>query len=424
MPEIVPMPHYPSLTQDRRRHSPLAQADRSYYHTSARPQAVVTASNTHWQQLPIRGISYTLAEHTSHLSPLFSSFTIHEADWPIDTVLPATYAPPLAANVAQTISYSIQSDFPESSQRTSISSSPVNVAVNYGYQNDMQRSPSKSPDCSDDGQRLYTMDEADTPLSCRSPSFPSPSIKTEQSDANGCFVMELSAAQVKAISLSQSMAPQTGVPIRATHAPDEMRKMMGRFRIDPFAIHSGENRGVVAPRGGGEACPLEEEPLIFEFQLDLNNAQSNDSEDPSNDISQTDMEVHRDRSDLNVSPWDEYCGDGSILMSNCTSEWNEEQYPSEPATEFCQQQLDESYLSKCGAQNCTAYVGETGSTQEVNYIGHRGEFWTRNGGCNGTFDSDSPGCESVILPSISTTVSRRWTVPNSHMTNDVQFLMH
>jgi hypothetical protein len=44
--------------------------------------------------------------------------------------------------------------------------------------------------------------------------------------------------------------------------------MMGVFRLNPFAMHSGEGRGFMPALwcGGG---PLEEEPLIFEFQLDI-----------------------------------------------------------------------------------------------------------------------------------------------------------
>lgn len=68
--------------------------------------------------------------------------------------------------------------------------------------------------------------------------------------------------------MNQALAPPTEVPLRATQASKEMRKMMGVFRLNPFAMHSGEGRGVVpAPWCGGG--PLEEEPLIFEFQLDI-----------------------------------------------------------------------------------------------------------------------------------------------------------
>ncbi|KAJ7634608.1 hypothetical protein FB45DRAFT_909340 [Roridomyces roridus] len=48
-----------------------------------------------------------------------------------------------------------------------------------------------------------------------------------------------------------------------------MRRMMSVFRLNPFAMHTQGGRGVLEPWAGGEARPLEEEPRIFEFQLDL-----------------------------------------------------------------------------------------------------------------------------------------------------------
>ena len=101
---------------------------------------------------------------------------------------------------------------------------------------------------------------------------PSLSVKVEPDDPDGCFIMELSSMSPSlALSVSgmnQTLAPPTEVPLRATQASKEMRKMMGVFRLNPFAMHSGEGRGVMPALwcGGG---PLEEEPLIFEFQLDI-----------------------------------------------------------------------------------------------------------------------------------------------------------
>ena len=100
-----------------------------------------------------------------------------------------------------------------------------------------------------------------------------PSVKVEPEDPDGCFIMELSSMSPSLAlsvsgSLKQTLAPPTEVPLRATQASKEMRKMMGVFRLNPFAMHSGEGRGVMPALwcGGG---PLEEEPLIFEFQLDI-----------------------------------------------------------------------------------------------------------------------------------------------------------
>jgi hypothetical protein len=101
---------------------------------------------------------------------------------------------------------------------------------------------------------------------------PSLSVKVEPEDPDGCFIMELSSMSPSfgpsPSGTNQAVAPPTEVPLRATQASKEMRKMMGVFRLNPFAMHTGEGRGVMpAPWCGGG--PLEKEPLIFEFQLDI-----------------------------------------------------------------------------------------------------------------------------------------------------------
>jgi hypothetical protein len=74
------------------------------------------------------------------------------------------------------------------------------------------------------------------------------------------------------------------VPLRATQATDDMRKMMTVFRLNPFALQNGDARrsGSISSSdssstvdssesspGQFEAKPLEEEPLMFEFQVQL-----------------------------------------------------------------------------------------------------------------------------------------------------------
>jgi hypothetical protein len=109
-------------------------------------------------------------------------------------------------------------------------------------------------------------------------STPPQSVKDEPDDED-CFIMELAAPP--ATHLSQALAPPTEVPLRATQASKEMRKMMGVFRLNPFAIHSGAGRGVVPSSWyGGEAGPLEEDPLVFEFQLDIDGAEGPSSFSP------------------------------------------------------------------------------------------------------------------------------------------------
>lgn len=64
------------------------------------------------------------------------------------------------------------------------------------------------------------------------------------------------------------LVPPTEVPLRATGANKEMRKMMSVFRLNPFSIHHGGGRGVSDTSwNGGEAGPLTEEPKYIEYQL-------------------------------------------------------------------------------------------------------------------------------------------------------------
>ncbi|KAF9558069.1 hypothetical protein CPC08DRAFT_24996 [Agrocybe pediades] len=117
-------------------------------------------------------------------------------------------------------------------------------------------------------------------------------VKVEPSDQVGCFISENSAFVTSASTVkkkgtsstpsntsslfSQLAAPPTEVPLRATQASKPMRRMMGVFRLNPFAMHSlstnadEENIDVDAQAPWcGEPRPLEEEPVMFEFQLQL-----------------------------------------------------------------------------------------------------------------------------------------------------------
>jgi hypothetical protein len=69
---------------------------------------------------------------------------------------------------------------------------------------------------------------------------------------------------------TQSAPPE--VPLRATQASKEMRKMMTVFRVDPFSFSTGDGKGAT---GAGAAWyaegvgPLESEGVLLEFQLDV-----------------------------------------------------------------------------------------------------------------------------------------------------------
>ncbi|PCH39435.1 hypothetical protein WOLCODRAFT_167961 [Wolfiporia cocos MD-104 SS10] len=102
-----------------------------------------------------------------------------------------------------------------------------------------------------------------------SPS-PQPPVKTEE-DAEGSFIFEQpapSAALGRDVAAAFESMPE--VPLRATGASKEMRKMMGAFRLDPFAMHNGiRSAAVAAPPPGIEVGPLREEPRLIEFQVHL-----------------------------------------------------------------------------------------------------------------------------------------------------------
>ncbi|KDR79950.1 hypothetical protein GALMADRAFT_242107 [Galerina marginata CBS 339.88] len=227
------------------------------------------------------------------------------------------------------------SDYPTSSQRTILPPSPPQVTTtfppSYGFRTRRIGSPSSHASTSDYGTGtkgwespcLNAAEERYTPShmgvvdgdesveqitedGSRQPSVSAstttsssshPSVKLEPDDPDGCFIMELSAfpaaaqqaggsnssnrAAYRSSLLSQSLAPPTEVPLRATGASKEMRRMMGVFRLNPFAMHSLSNleensdtrESPNGTEGGteaswcGEGQPLQEEPVMFEFQL-------------------------------------------------------------------------------------------------------------------------------------------------------------
>ncbi|KAM6503348.1 hypothetical protein JOM56_000291 [Amanita muscaria] len=407
MPQLISL----DFMQDRRRYP-------SHH-------SILTATTPPWLRQP----PLELGSHSSHYSALIGSFAAQDPDW---SAMPITCAAALPDN----FTYCAQSAYPDST--------PVNPPpTDYHFQAEIPRSTSHSPVSNDDGHHLYTMDEiVETTVSCRSSAKRSPSVKVEQPDVDGCFVMELSAAQVNTISLSQSMAPPTEVPLRATHASEEMRKMMGRFRIDPFAIHNGEQRGVVAS-WCDEACPLEEEPLIFEFQLDIVGQEDSNSKDSSSDDASAGRASQDASSEIDCD-WERYGRDETVYASNPPSEWNindsGDQPPSssEPPAGLYHQHIqglqESAYLRNCpevDSQICERYLQPATSAHDVRtqHVEHHGQFWHRRGAYDTAsrttaYCVDSPECDNAILPSISATVNRRWSVPDPNSAHAAQFLMH
>jgi len=102
------------------------------------------------------------------------------------------------------------------------------------------------------GNTLYSIDENED---INQPSYvsPEPAIKAEPEEN---FIMELRTQS------RQLNTPSNNVPLRATHACEEMLAMMGVFRLDPFVV-----RGAAWKPEANTG--LDRSPVMFEFTLDL-----------------------------------------------------------------------------------------------------------------------------------------------------------
>ncbi|KAI0676582.1 hypothetical protein C8Q78DRAFT_32139 [Trametes maxima] len=114
------------------------------------------------------------------------------------------------------------------------------------------------PVASTSSQHAYSHSSVSSPLTTPA----TPPIKEE--DPEGGFIIEVSVPAEPVVS---SM-PE--VPLRATHAPPKMRKMMCTFRLENFAIHDGIRSAATQPGPGGiEVGPLRDPPEEFEWQIQL-----------------------------------------------------------------------------------------------------------------------------------------------------------
>ena len=168
--------------------------------------------------------------------------------------------------------------------------------------------------------------------------------------------MELSPPQVQTSLLSQSLAPPTEVPLRATQASKKMRGMMTVFRLNPFAIHNSEGRGLVSAIRE-EARPLEEEPLIFEFQLDIDGSHPDEPDMTSQQLLHTfspDFELHDIPLEGDPTPWEDSSRSESSYPT--TPSWELSYLPTEPHYPFPEDPSSSSlhhprHISRL--QNCT-----------------------------------------------------------------------
>lgn len=93
-------------------------------------------------------------------------------------------------------------------------------------------------------------------------------VKAEPDETAGAFILERGTESL--LPQIPCLTPITA-PLRATHASKDMRKLMGVFRLDPFTVHNGVRGSPRAWQYGAEEepGPLAEEPVMFEFQLEL-----------------------------------------------------------------------------------------------------------------------------------------------------------
>ena len=110
-------------------------------------------------------------------------------------------------------------------------------------------------------------EHVDSPLTSPEPELPQES-RVKQEDTQDDFIFEAPApSDAPAVPAFSSM---TEVPLRATQATKEMRRMMTVFRLDPFTMHNAVRDPTANLTWNGEPIgPLKEKPTMHEFQLEL-----------------------------------------------------------------------------------------------------------------------------------------------------------
>ena len=249
---------YPIIPERPLEFSPGLASDLGHSHPQPAPQ---------WQQYFSKSSHDLIARYTHG-----SSWSPSTSIWPENSALSSGFHGVDSRSRPATVPPSTHGQYPESSQRTrlpppsSFKSLPVNLPLSPP--SEVVRHtlpPTKLSEAW--ASDLYTID--DTESLCLPSRSSTPSVKQEPDDYDGGFIMEFSNASVPS-TFDHTLAPPTEVPLRATQASKEMRKMMGVFRLNPFTIHNAGGRGVPMSSWNGEtAGPLQEEPKLYEFQLVL-----------------------------------------------------------------------------------------------------------------------------------------------------------
>ncbi|KAJ4490124.1 hypothetical protein J3R30DRAFT_34258 [Lentinula aciculospora] len=127
----------------------------------------------------------------------------------------------------------------------------------------------------------FVKDEPQSPKFIIEPLLPSSLVTKRSSSSSPEPCSSPTQAELETqLLLSQALAPPTEVPLRATQACDDMRQMMRSFRLNPFSIFPSNGKDSKSDSSpgcdldpvltwcGDIAKPLDEVPLIFEWQLD------------------------------------------------------------------------------------------------------------------------------------------------------------
>ena len=254
----------------------------------------VTAASSLDAAYPLPAASYTWDTHDSAQSPSYptsSSSSLSATTHAYSTSSPAhpgpAYAPDAYAS-QRSLLPSRSPSFPFSSppsttSRASYASGtrPYSSLASAGAVASSSSPPSLSAARTQnahsqwDSQTLYTIDDP-APLSSPSPSSitgplsplsqpPSSPPPVKEEDKEGEIIFEVTSH-----TEPSGGAPMTEVPLRATHAPPEMRCRMNLFRLESFAMHDGVHSAATQPGAGGiEVGPLREEPIELEWQVEL-----------------------------------------------------------------------------------------------------------------------------------------------------------
>lgn len=122
----------------------------------------------------------------------------------------------------------------------------------------------------------------------------------------------------------EHLVPPTEVPLRATGASKEMRKLMSVFRLNPFSMHHDGGRGVSDPLWNGEeAGPLTAEPRYIDFQL--NGGYDTEKSEYRSDSGSPHLQIRiLEDDDGTPSPWTA-SDDGTHSSGWQASEWSSDE---------------------------------------------------------------------------------------------------